>query len=183
MADLNAIQKAAEYFNNNLFREKGHVILIVWRGENRMIIDNFRSGFKAINKMKLSWTRTHVGNLGNQKADHLTNGAARKKYIDLSYHPNKKHSKRVSTISIWRSGNKVGKVTIKVEMSIAIYTRLISARYTDFYPKQVVTGHGAFPAFLNKMFEKSNRCCFGYPLGSAQQFIQDCTKWTHVREQ
>lgn len=46
--------------------------------------------------------------------------------------------------------------------------------YSDFYLNQIITGHGIFPEYQSKMFNKTDLCLCEQAVGSIEHVIKDC---------
>lgn len=145
--------------------------------KTRVILVNLRNEICAHNKIKFFWTKTHVANLGNEGANYLAKEGTLKDFIDLIYHPNKRHTKKSlcnKYLQIWQQrwySQDKGR-------NIYSYIHHVDTGkiYSAFYLNQIVSGHVCIPKFQYKMFGKLRSYCSGHTFVSVQHIILDNSK-------
>ncbi|GBN83221.1 hypothetical protein AVEN_226774-1 [Araneus ventricosus] len=130
--------------------------------DSREFISQLKKRLKNREGIKLMSVRVHKGEMGNERADLLAKEASNGDLIDLQFIYSKVQIKNINNKKltenwqcIWMQ-SKNGKLT-RLNYPEINMTRL-SAK---FYYNQIITGHGIFGAFQNRMFGKDCKCQCG----------------------
>lgn len=125
-------------------------------------------------RIKLYWTKAHIGVSGNERADELAKGACHKDYIDYYFDPTKSDiKKRLNKLylSCWQERWNTSGIGIW-------FQKLVSYNlFFDFYLNQVVTK----PVFQNLRFGKDENCLCNANIGTLEHIINECSLWNDIR--
>lgn len=182
-AELTAIRYAIDWFMSShftmayLFTDNKASTLVLQRNFPindivKNIYDNFNSHPEK--ELTLGWTRAHIGNPGNERADELAKAAIDPAVADVVEEVKFPISwvKRICLENIrsdwqedWRhnvKGSDTYKVFKKVDDSFICVSQVI---------QYFVSAHGSFPEYLFKIGKRSNALCDCGSVGNVHHYL------------
>lgn len=160
-------------------------------------IGSFRSGNPIVNEIKdqlyeaairgqdirLYWTRAHIGEWGNELADVHAKRASRKDQVDVTVKYFKSQIKEISKnqmIRKWQERwNNTKDGDQLYEIAPIVNIKKLSG---NFYINQALTGHGAFPEYQNRFFNKDIHCGCG-AVGTCDHVLLRCGEYEKERKE
>lgn len=130
---------------------------------------------------RLYWTRAHVGEWGNEIADHHAKQATTKTTIDRHIKIYKSQITSISKQQMLRQWQERWD-TSTTGRNLYTITNKVNINYLsgNFYINQALTGHGAFPTYQNRFFNKSDKCTCG-AIGTREHILLQCDKYNNIR--
>ncbi|GBM98422.1 hypothetical protein AVEN_268767-1 [Araneus ventricosus] len=150
--------------------------------DNREFIWQMKKRLKDREDIKLMWVRAHKGEMGNEPADLLAKEASNGYLIDVQFTYSKVQIRNINNKKLtenWQCRwmqSKNGKWTRLIYAEINM-TRLCA----NFYYNQIITGHGIFGAFQNRMFGKDCKCQCGED-ETIKHVLMECPVWAQQRD-
>ncbi|GBM41900.1 hypothetical protein AVEN_13619-1 [Araneus ventricosus] len=128
------------------------------------------------------WMRAHKREMGNERADLLAKEASNRNSIDVQFTCSKVQIRNINNKKLtenWQCRwmqSKNGKWT-SLNCPEINMTRLSA----DLYYNLIITGHGIFGAFQNRMFGKDCKCQCGED-ETIKHVLMKCPVWDQQRD-
>ncbi|GBM00355.1 hypothetical protein AVEN_179178-1 [Araneus ventricosus] len=108
------------------------------------------------------WVKAHMAEVGNEQADMLAKDAANREMIDAQFTYSTIQMRNINSKKIKELWQRRWMESTKGKWRRLIYPEInITGLSADFYYNQIITGHGIFGTFQNRMFGKDYKCQCG----------------------
>lgn len=182
-AELLAIKHAVNWFINSsfvnavIFTDSRASFMVLQRTFpiNEIIKDIFDNMIQYSGKcITIGWTRAHVGNPGNERADELAKSAINDNQVDIidkqkfpiSLVKRYCRDKSLADWQIYWKNSKKGRETYDVIKKVDV--KYVCAKQVIQY---FITSHGSFPIFLHKIGKRSHPNCDCGKLGDVKHYL------------
>lgn len=190
MAELKAIHEAIKYVEYSTH-------------ENAIIKSDSTSALQAINSYKTTqeteeiryllkytdknihfrWVKAHTGETYNEMVDLLAKEATKRDNIDITCRIPLIHIKKELTKDILKKWQSRWDNSDKGRAVHHIIPNINPKRlHGDFFLNQVLTEHGAFPAYMKRFFNRSDACWCRNNIGTVHHLIYDCVIMDQIRQ-
>lgn len=189
VAELAALEKAVDWIILNkvekvdLVSDCRSVLMCMDRVDNTKVINRVKNKLKDCMKVKLYWTRAHVGTFENERADALAKEGTQRSIVDIEKRYTCNEVKSLSKKDMIREWQKRWDESENGRWTWDLIPKVReNVVFGDFYINQVLTGHGAFPVYQNRFFGKTLECYFCEEIGTISHLVYSCHYFDNLRK-